>query len=181
MEGKLVRRLILVFVLTMLTACAVPVFVPVFQLVEMAMHGKSAFDFYRAIIANPQELLVLTGSIREYHKAQEPSTRYLGLDNKRAVENRWFDDGWLALDYIQLASASCDDMPQGCFSVELKRLSFSQCMSLANHDEINDLYYRVELNGAPVSIGGISHEVAEECKVSLPLMQGRNEIKYISY
>lgn len=171
------RRLTLAFSLFLLTACAVPVL----QVAEMAMHGKSAFDFYRAIIANPQELLVLTGSIREHYKAHDPATRYAGLDNRMAVNNGWFDEGWLALDYLKLAPAPCDNFPQGCFSVELKRLSFSQCLSLANHDEINDLYYRVELNGDPVSIGGLNHEVLEECKLALPLMHGRNEIKYISY
>ncbi|SFM98857.1 hypothetical protein SAMN05660284_00227 [Formivibrio citricus] len=171
------RGLMTAAFLCLLTACAIPVL----QVAEVAMHGKSAFDLYRAIISNPEELLTLTGSIREHYKAHDPATRYAGLENKTAATNGWFDDGWLALDYIRLGPAPCDNLPQGCFFVELKKLSFSQCISLANHDEINGLYYRVELNGDPVSIGGLNHEVLEECKIALPLMQGRNEIKYISY
>ncbi len=167
----------IVFCTLLLSACVAPMI----QMAELVMHGKSAFDFYRAIVANPDELQGLTSLVHEHYKSRQPALRYAGLSNRVAREKGWFADGWLALDYIELAPAFCNNLPQGCFSVELKRLSFSQCVSLANHDEINVQYYLVELNGERVSIGGINHQVLEECKVSLPFMSGRNDIKYISY
>lgn len=154
---------------------------PALQVADLALRGKSAFDFYRAIVTNPAEVLELTLRIQLHFKSRDPAMRYAGLSNRLAVSLGWFEQGWLALDFIELAPAACNNQPQGCFSVELKRLDFSQCLSLANHDEINTQYYLVMLNSERVSVGGLAHQVLEECRVSLPLLYGRNEIKYVSY
>lgn len=133
--------------------------------------GKDVWEFYKAAVANPAQITLLSLDIEGMFR--DSSTRYQELNNKFAESVDWFKNGAMGADHITLQSEKSPDYEYGYYSITLKKLDFKQCQALANYPSFKGRFEHVEIND--VKEGG-----AAACK-SKWFTSDNNSIKLVGY
>lgn len=147
--------------------------------VKSLKRGKTALDFYKAAIANPQQIILLAVQIRSLFAGAQPG--YKGLNNELAENVGWFMGGPLALDHIVLSSHPSPGYEHGYFSITLKQMNHGDCRVLARHASLNGNFIKVLVNGVPVYMSGNQRWSASPCETQWFFQGGKNTVKYIGY
>ena len=159
------------FIASVLCMTTANIFASPLQAASTLNKGKDVWEFYKAVVANPAQITLLSLDIESMFR--DSSTRYQELNNKFAESVDWFKNGTLGADDITLQPEQSTDHEYGYYSITLKKLDFKQCQALANYPSFKDRFERIEING--VKEGG-----AAACK-SKWFTSDNNSIKLVGY
>lgn len=133
------------FIAPILCMATANIFANSLQAVGTLDKGKDVWEFYKAAVANPAQITLLSIDIEDMFRNE--STRYKELNNKFAEHVGWFKNGALGADDINLSPEKSQSYEYDHYSITLRKLDFKQCQILANYRPFKDRFDHIEING----------------------------------